>query len=112
MRDTKTQQIFIRRWEISSIVPGLDWYREQHSALGQRGYGGRCHLPRIHPPGDCNRHGVLLTVPELREAFVFATQTAAFEAWRVSYGMRPDGKPNRPLTAFTVIVEKITGETA
>jgi len=25
--------------------------------------------------------------------------------WRKSYGVRDDGKPNRPLTAFTVMLE-------
>jgi hypothetical protein len=27
------------------------------------------------------------------------------ELWRKSYGVRDDGKPNRPLTAFTVMLE-------
>lgn len=45
------------------------------------------------------------------DAMPFATMHDLLEAWRrpsnaVPY--RPDGKPNRPLTAFTVIGELIT----
>jgi hypothetical protein len=30
------------------------------------------------------------------------TQKEAFETWTYAIGTRPDGKPDRPLTAFTV----------
>jgi hypothetical protein len=41
------------------------------------------------------------------DALKFPDVRAAIEKWRESYGLRPDGKPNRPLTAFTVTVETV-----
>lgn len=35
----------------------------------------------------------------------FASLVEASEYWRQSHGTRPDGQPNRPLTAFTVSME-------
>jgi hypothetical protein len=46
----------------------------------------------------------LVTTPDISKATVFPG-TAAFELWRKPdprNPVRPDGKPNRPLTAFTV----------
>jgi hypothetical protein len=47
---------------------------------------------------------VLRTTPRLEEARRY-TPEEAFECWRrksTRWPRRPDGKPNRPLTAFTV----------
>jgi hypothetical protein len=44
----------------------------------------------------------------IAEAKKFASHTDAFAEWtRVSKRLpkRPDGKPNKPLTAFTVVIE-------
>lgn len=52
------------------------------------------------PPAD----SVVLTA-ELMDAHRFADKGAAFEAWRginQRVPTRKDGKPNRPLTAYTV----------
>lgn len=45
------------------------------------------------------------------DAMLFADHKTAFEIWRKqseTLPLRPDGKPNRPLTAFTVEIESIT----
>lgn len=42
------------------------------------------------------------------EAMVFPDFRAAFETWRKTsekYPVRPDGKPNRPLTAYTAEIK-------
>ncbi len=51
----------------------------------------------------------IVTTPDIAKAKRFASKIEAFECWRQiskrdPYGGRlaPDGKPNRPLTAFTV----------
>lgn len=43
----------------------------------------------------------LLVTPKVEEAKVFEDMPAAWEYWRQSYGVRDDGEPNRPLTAYT-----------
>lgn len=43
----------------------------------------------------------LVTTPLKSEALDIPI-SEAFELWRKDHGLRPDGKPNRPLTAFTV----------
>lgn len=67
---------------------------------------------------DANRDGVepgtnmpmmayLATTPNRAEATRYSAK-AAFELWRAvdqRNPVRPDGKPNRPLTAFTVDIE-------
>jgi hypothetical protein len=52
----------------------------------------------------------------INEALHFPTAGEAFDAWRTQSKkrpLRPDGKPNRPLTAFTMTVETLKegGET-
>lgn len=45
----------------------------------------------------------------LDDALRFETNVAATEVWRKQSTVRPirpDGKPNRPLTAFTVTIER------
>ena len=45
---------------------------------------------------------VLITSPDYKKAKVFPDAIAVLECWRQSHGTRPDGKPNRPLTAYTI----------
>lgn len=47
----------------------------------------------------------LITTPLPEQARTFATLSEALDYWRQSYGMRWDGEPNRPLTAFSVAIE-------
>lgn len=46
--------------------------------------------------------GILEVTEDRALALEFEDSAAAMEKWRESYGTRIDGKPNRPLTAFTV----------
>ena len=41
---------------------------------------------------------------DIDQAMRFAKQADAWQIWMTSIGTRPDGKPDRPLTAFTVEV--------
>lgn len=56
----------------------------------------------VHPEGYDG--GILEVCQERDEALQFPDAMAALECWKQSYGMREDGKPNRPLTAFSVEV--------
>lgn len=50
----------------------------------------------------------LRTSPDLSEAFVYESTEDAWNDWQrvdPSDAVRPDGKPNRPLTAFNVKIE-------
>ncbi len=57
--------------------------------------------PRLGPDGPWV---YLITTDDPAKARRFADAGEALEFWRMSYGIRPDGKPNRPLTAYTVEV--------
>ncbi len=62
----------------------------------------------IHPEGYMG--GKLEVTGDIKEAMAFPDQIAAFAKWKESYGIRPDGEPNRPLTAWTATVMKIPEE--
>jgi hypothetical protein len=54
--------------------------------------------------------GAVTAVPKPEDALQFATTIEALELWkRVStkHPLRPDGKPNRPLTAYSVELKSI-----
>ena len=51
--------------------------------------------------------GILEVTDKPDRAMVFPDAVTAIEKWREAYGVRLDGKPNRPLTAFTVSVENL-----
>jgi hypothetical protein len=53
-------------------------------------------------PGGPGNRGYLVTTPDQAEAMRFATPLALHTFWRQAHGVRPDGKPNRPLTAYTI----------
>ncbi len=46
----------------------------------------------------------LVTTPDIHQATCYTIEEA-FELWRRSHGVREDGNPNRPLTAWTVEFE-------
>lgn len=57
-----------------------------------------------YPTGEVKATGVPA------RALVFPTAAAAWDLWRkpsMRTPLRPDGKPNRPLSAYTVIVERV-----
>lgn len=56
-----------------------------------------------------NGRGELLETVLITEAKRFKTNADAMEFWKTQSErrpLRPDGEPNRPLTAFTVLIEK------
>lgn len=48
--------------------------------------------------------GKLEVTPLLKEAQVFESIGEAHALYTASYGTRPDGRPNRPLTAWSVVI--------
>lgn len=55
-------------------------------------------------------HGRFVTTSRINAAMVFDDAVKAIECWQqisTSNPTRPDGKPNRPLTAFTIEVQKV-----
>lgn len=53
--------------------------------------------------------GSMVTTLVRSEALTFPSQREAFEFWRqrsTRRPLRPDGRPNRPLTAFTIEIEE------
>ena len=60
--------------------------------------------------GDIDNINTWLLTNNIAEAKVFEDHITAiaFYKWQSSLTpMRPDGKPNRPLTAFTVVFENV-----
>lgn len=53
--------------------------------------------------------GILEVCDDPKNAKQFASAAEAMECWRQSFGLRPDGKPNSPLTAWSVLVDPIAG---
>lgn len=54
--------------------------------------------------------GAIFASPNPDEAMVFDDAGQALEYWKrqsTKVPLRPDGKPNRPLTMYTVQIEKI-----
>lgn len=59
--------------------------------------------PGVDPRGEpMTAH--LVTTPNRGNAREFRNTLEALECWRQAHGTRPDGKPNRPLTAYHVMV--------
>lgn len=62
---------------------------------------------------DVNAHdgrGAVTTTRDQAHALAFATHAEAFAFWQRQSTVRPlrgDGKPNRPLTAYTVTVRPL-----
>jgi len=47
----------------------------------------------------------IVTTPFKEAATDYGTMFDACEVWRTAHGIRPDGKPDRPLTAYHVVIE-------
>jgi hypothetical protein len=67
-----------------------------------------------HAPGKLYPTGNGSSTDDPAKAMRFDTVEAAWEAWRKPSAVCPtrphDGKPNRPMTVFTVSVEKLPEE--
>jgi hypothetical protein len=63
------------------------------------------YLKNFTPDADLEGRGMIETCASVEDAKSFMTSSAALEFWRQQSRirpLRPDGKPNRPLTAYTV----------
>jgi hypothetical protein len=63
--------------------------------------------PEIKDPKDPRRTGYAKWTNDPLMAIVYKTRQEALKEWMrvsVSVPLRPDGKPNRPLSAFTVTI--------
>jgi len=49
-----------------------------------------------------HKEDCLITTDDPAKARQFQSAIEAIELWRAEYGLRLDGKPNRPLTAYSV----------
>jgi hypothetical protein len=70
----------------------------------------KAYDPTYHPPGEEYDGGILEVTPHIEEALMFETSAAAFAKWRQAYGVRSDGMPNRPLSAWTIECQLYEGE--
>lgn len=53
-------------------------------------------------PGPLHSRGEGIATADLAQAKRFPSPAEALQYYRQTNGVRPDGKPNRPLTAWTV----------
>lgn len=68
------------------------------------------HYLKTYQASGGNGHGFIETTGNIAKAIHFPDARAAMECWRTvstTHPRRPDGKPNRPLTAFTVELVKV-----
>lgn len=71
-------------------------------------YDGYWLVDYIPPsPWATDHRGILSAHLDPRKARRFGSKAEAFTYWKQQYGIRPDGKPNRPLTAWTVAIEPL-----
>ena len=63
-----------------------------------------------YDPDHNDGRGEVTTTPDIFKALAFEKSFEAWEKWKQQSRVRPlreDGRPNRPLTAFTVTVEEV-----
>src|SRR3954447_27054525 len=92
----------IRIHGVAGYGPGASVYQN---------YVGR-YVKYYNPDGKGGR-GEVQATPHKRYALQFDSQKEAWELWTkqsVVLPTRPDGKPNKPLTAFTVMIEPFEDE--
>lgn len=83
---------------------------EGNAAGGKSDFDGQYVVeydPSLHLPGGEYDGGLLRTSVSLLEAKKFKDLGELFEYYGQSYGTRPDGKPNKPLTAFNIEVKAV-----
>jgi len=63
--------------------------------------------PDAHAPGQQYPTGMVETSPDVQKAMRFKSHPEAWKLWNTqsrTVPLRPDGRPNKPLTAFTVSI--------
>jgi hypothetical protein len=82
--------------KLVSGINGMERYPELMEEIGRYVTG---YEPRLAPKGE----QWIWTTDDLDEALGFDDAEQLYEVYNESIGTRPwDGKPNRPITAFTV----------
>jgi hypothetical protein len=71
-----------------------------------------CYVKTYDPNAGNDREGYgdVVTIDTLLEARLFDSRTAALDFYLQECGvapLRPDGMPNRPLTAFHAVIEPV-----
>ena len=61
--------------------------------------------PSYWPRGEPYDGGLLEVTKDAALAKHFPSAKEAMECWQQTFGVREDGKPNRPLTAWTACIE-------
>jgi hypothetical protein len=61
----------------------------------------KAYDPSFWPPGEEYDGGLAEFTDDPNDALHFPDVFDALEKWREAFGMREDGRPNRPLTAWT-----------
>ncbi len=78
--------------------------------FGATDFDGRyvkAYDPTYQPVGAPYSGGILEVTRDPNQALQFPDVAAAFEKWRQPHGIRPDGEPNRPLTAWSMEVRTV-----
>jgi hypothetical protein len=78
-------------------------------ALGQRTHFDGLYVSKFDPDAHQGR-GEVRASRELKDALTFESHESAHTFWKQSSKVqpwRPDGKPNRPLTAYNVILVQV-----
>lgn len=60
---------------------------------------------KYYDPSAHDGVGEIRTTPLAKDALHFDSFKDAMYVYRLSYGTRPDGRPNRPLTAYSVEIK-------
>jgi hypothetical protein len=69
------------------------------------------HYLKSFDPDAYDGIGKVVLTPHEAEALTLGSAAEAMELWRKQSTVRPlrdDGRPNRPLSAFTIEIERIT----
>lgn len=102
MSDPEREYVIIL---LSLTHPG-DHLKTPHDGKFLAAYNasGRWTTPKGYPPEASLPQGEITSTGYESHAMTFESHEAAVEFWRQTVGdkLRPDGKPNRPLTAFDV----------
>lgn len=61
-----------------------------------------------YDPTAFGGRGYIRTTPDIAHAHHFPDRALAIAYWRQSAGLRADGEPNRPLTAWTVDIQPVS----
>lgn len=88
-----------------------EWFIYSHGLVGNvltESAGDVGYLKSYDPEAGDGRGAAVFT-DLISEAMSFPSADAGWELWRsspASRPLRPDGRPNRPLTAFTIEIQR------